>query len=157
MSAGMSATSDPVSPETRRSSLTTLLRYPGRRDDSGASAIELVLYMPILMFTILFAVQFCLIYLGEQVASGAAREGARTARVTANGAAGRDAAARIVEQLGDGVLDEAAITSRVQDDQVTVVVRGQASKLLPFLPVPAVEETVKGPVEKFVTDDPGNP
>ena len=52
--------------------------------------------MPILMFTILFAVQFCLIYLGEQVASGAAREAARSARVTGSGAAGQAAAERVI-------------------------------------------------------------
>jgi Flp pilus assembly protein TadG len=141
MSAGTSATSDRM---TRPSSL--------RRDEGGASAIELVLYMPILMFTILFAVQFCLIYLGAQVASGAAREGARSARVTGSGAAGQGAAQRIVDQLGKGVLDDTVIASSVKDHQARVTVSGKASQLLPFLPITGVSETVEGPLEEFVQD-----
>ena len=57
-----------------RARLEKVVRRPSRRDESGASAVELVLYMPLLMFVILFAVQFSLVYLGGQVASGAARE-----------------------------------------------------------------------------------
>jgi Flp pilus assembly protein TadG len=128
-----------------------------RRDESGASAVELVLYMPILMFTILFAVQFCLIYLGGQVASGAAREGARTARVTGSGAAGQSSSERVVRQLGAGVLNDATVHSTVADDRARVTVSGEASTLLPFLPVPRISETVEGPVERFVPDDGAKP
>jgi Flp pilus assembly protein TadG len=105
------------------------------RDEGGASAVELVLYMPILMFTILFAVQFSLVYLGGQVASGAAREAARTARVTGDAGQAQAVGERIVRQI-------------------RVTVSGQASKILPFLPIPRVSETVEGPVERFVQDTP---
>ena len=54
--------------------------------------------MPILMFTILFAVQFSLVYLGGQVASGAAREAARTARVTGNAGQAQAVGERIIRQ-----------------------------------------------------------
>ena len=65
--------------------------------------------MPILMFTILFAVQFSLIYLGGQVASGAAREAARTARVTGSAQKAQAVGDRIVRDIGKGVLDEATV------------------------------------------------
>ena len=61
------------------------------------------MYMPILMLTILLAVQFSLIYLGGQVASGAAREAARTARVTGDGAKAQAVGDRIVRDIGSDV------------------------------------------------------
>jgi len=123
------------------------------RDEGGASAVELVLYMPILMFTILFAVQFSLVYLGGQVASGAAREAARTARVTGNAAQAQAVGERIVRQIGEGVLDDARVLPQVGPERARVTVSGQASKILPFLPIPRVTETVEGPIERFVQDD----
>ncbi len=125
-----------------------------RRDEGGASAIELVLYMPILMFTILFAVQFSLVYLGGQVASGAAREAARTARVTGNAGQAQAVGERIVRQIGKGVLDDAQVVPQVGAEQARVTVSGKASQILPFLPIPRVSETVEGPVERFVQDTP---
>ena len=131
-----------------------MTRSGGRaRDESGASAVELVLYMPILMFTILFAVQFSLIYLGGQVASGAAREASRTARVTQDPGAARDVADRIIAQIGKGVLDDPQVVTNVGPEQARVTVSGEASKILPFLPVPRVSETVQGPIERYVQDD----
>ena len=122
------------------------------RDEGGASAVELVLYMPILMFTILFAVQFSLVYLGGQVASGAAREAARTARVTGSEAQAQAVGERIVRQIGEGVLDNARVVPQVGLEQARVTVTGRASQILPFLPIPEVSETVQGPVERFVED-----
>jgi Flp pilus assembly protein TadG len=110
------------------------------------------MYMPILMFTILFAVQFSLVYLGGQVASGAAREAARTARVTGNAAQAQAVGERIVAQIGKGVLDQAQVVPQVGAEQARVTVSGEASKILPFLPIPRVSETVQGPVERFVQD-----
>ena len=131
-----------------------MTRSGGRaRDESGASAVELVLYMPILMFTILFAVQFSLIYLGGQVASGAAREASRTARVTGDAGAAQDVADRIITQIGKGVLDDAQVSTNVGAEQARVTVSGEASKVVPFLPIPRVSETVQGPIERFVPDD----
>ena len=109
--------------------------------------------MPILMFTILFAVQFSLIYLGGQVASGAAREAARTARVTQDAGAASDVADRIIDQIGKGVLDNPQVAANVGTEQARVTVSGEASKILPFLPIPRVSETVQGPIERYVPDD----
>ena len=48
---------------------------PRRRREEGTSAIELVLYMPLLMIAIILTIQFALVYLGNQAVSAAAREG----------------------------------------------------------------------------------
>ena len=124
------------------------------RGESGASAVELVLYMPLLMVTILFAVQFSLVYLGGQVASGAAREAARTARVTGSESLAYETGMRIVRQIGEGVLDNAQVDPDVGEEQARVTVSGKASQILPFLPIPEVSETVQGPVERYIQDTP---
>ncbi len=41
---------------------------------------------------------------------------------------------------------------QVGAERARVTVSGQASKILPFLPIPRVSETVEGPVERFVQD-----
>jgi hypothetical protein len=86
------------------------------------------------------------------VASGAAREAARTARVTGNAGRAQAVGERIVRQIGRGVLDDARVEPRVGAEQARVTVSGQASQILPFLPIPRVSETVEGPVERFVQD-----
>jgi len=108
--------------------------------------------MPILMFTILFAVQFSLVYLGGQVASGAAREAARTARVTGNAGQAQAVGERIIRQIGEGVLDDAQVSPQVSETEARVTVSGRASQILPFLPIPRISETVEGPIERFVQD-----
>jgi Flp pilus assembly protein TadG len=108
--------------------------------------------MPVLMITILFAVQFSLVYLGGQVASGAAREAARTARVTGDAGQAKAVGERIVAQIGKGVLDQASVVPQVGPERARVTVSGEASQILPFLPIPRVSETVEGPVERFVQD-----
>lgn len=53
----------------------------GRRDpESGSTAIEFVIWTPLLLFMILIAVQFALYLFAEHVASTAAQAGARVAR-----------------------------------------------------------------------------
>ena len=137
--------------------LEKVVRRPPRRDESGASAVELVLYMPLLMFVILFAVQFSLVYLGGQVASGAAREAARTARVTGKAGAAQTVGDRIVRDIGKGVLDDARVVPQVGAERARVTVSGEAQQILPFLPIPRVSETVEGPVERYVQDTGATP
>jgi Flp pilus assembly protein TadG len=108
--------------------------------------------MPILMFTILFAVQFSLIYLGGQVASGAAREAARTARVTGDRAKAQAVGDRIVADIGQGVLNEPNVDPQVTATRARVTVSGKASQILPFIRFPRVSETVEGPIERYVED-----
>ena len=120
------------------------MKRPARsrvRGESGASAVELVLYMPILMFTILFAVQFSLVYLGGQVASGAAREAARTARVTGDARQAQGVGDRIVRDidlLADMARDNLAgaalsITSLTPEISRTLEPRAPAARTAPRL------------------------
>lgn len=124
-----------------------------RRGEEGTSAVELVLYMPLLMVAIIITIQFSLIYLGNQAASAAAREAARVARVTGDASQGEAKGFSYAAYLGGGVLENVSVdVEPVGEDAMRVTVSGQAPRLLPFLPAPRVTEEVQGPIEEFRED-----
>jgi len=126
-----------------------------RRREEGTSAVELVLYMPLLMIAIIFTVQFALVFLGNQAASASAREAARVARVTDDPGLGRAKGESYAANLGQGVLERVSVSVvRVGDDEMRATVSGEAPRLLPFFAPPQVSEEVQGPVERFIEDGP---
>ncbi|MET0468921.1 MAG: TadE/TadG family type IV pilus assembly protein [Aeromicrobium sp.] len=126
-----------------------------KRREEGTSAIELVLYMPLLMVAIIISVQFGLMYLGNQAVSAAAREASRTARVTGNDLAGEDRGRQYARDLGRGLLANVVVDVDPRDGGRTMVteVTADGEQLLPFIPLPKLSETIEGPVEQFVEDD----
>lgn len=128
-----------------------------RRGEEGTSAVELVLYMPLLMITVLLAVQFCLVYLGKEVANAAAREASRVARVTHDAPQAKAKAYQWIDDIGRGALDHPDVQVRRVGDEVHVTVSGQAQHILPWVPFPRVSETVVGPIEAFRPDNGGAP
>jgi Flp pilus assembly protein TadG len=126
-----------------------------RRREEGTSAVELVLYMPLLMIAIIFTVQFALVFLGNQAASASAREAARVGRVTDDPALARAKGESYAANLGQGVLEQVTVTvERVGDEEIRATVSGEAPHLLPFFAPPRVSEEVQGPIERFVQDGP---
>lgn len=126
-----------------------------RRGERGASSIELVMYMPLLMVAIILTVQFVLVYLATQAASASAREAARVARVTADVGQGVQKGESYAANLGAGFLESVRVeVVQVGDDQVRATVRGRAPTILPFLDLQGVEETAQGPIEEFREDAP---
>lgn len=124
-----------------------------RRGEKGTSAVELVLYMPLLMIAIIITVQFALIYLANQAASAAAREAGRVARVTGDAGKGEAKGLSYAGYLGGGVLENVSVNvQQVGEDQMRVTVSGSAPQLLPFLSSPRVTEEVQGPIEEFRED-----
>jgi hypothetical protein len=127
--------------------------------DDGVSSVELVLYTPLLMLITFLVVQLSLAYLGNQVASAAAREGARVARVGGGTpgacAAGRAKAAEMVATVGKGLLLPTGppTVEAVGGGRVRAVVRGRPQQVIPFVSFP-IEQVVQGPVEEFVPDTP---
>lgn len=127
------------------------MRRPAdRRGERGASSVELVLYTPLLMFVIFLAVQFTLVYLGNQAASAVAREASRVARTTQSEAQAQRAGRQLAENIGQGVLEDYDIViSMVGDERVRVTVTGRAQEISP-VGVPRVSQSVEGPIERFV-------
>lgn len=132
------------------------MRSRRRHGEEGTSAIELVLYMPLLMIAILVTVQFSLVYLGKEAASASAREAARVARVTGDPNQGEAKGRSYAADLGRGVLNGVDVTVvPVPGQQVRATVSGKAPELLPsFLGISRVTEIVQGPIERFEEDAP---
>lgn len=122
------------------------------RGERGTSAIELVLYTPLLMITMIITIQFSLTYLAKQSASAAAREAARVARVTGDPAQGRTKGMTSAASLGRGVLTGSQVTVVRVGDSMRATVSGRGKQLLPFVPSPRVEETSQGRIEQYETD-----
>lgn len=107
------------------------------------------MYMPILLLVIFMAVQFSLVYLGNQAANAVAREAARVARSTGDAGAAKARGYEYARNIGKGVLEGVTITvTSAGDGMVRVTVTGQAQKISP-VGVPTVSETVEGPLEEF--------
>ena len=135
-----------------RSRVVEAARRARRREERGASTVELVLYMPLLMIAMLLTVQFALVYLGSQAATAAAREGNRVARVTGQPGDGAQRARQYADDIGQGILKDLTVNVRQVGAQMETVVTGSAPTILPFLPDTRVTETVRGPIEEFRED-----
>lgn len=110
------------------------------------------MYMPLLMLVIFMAVQFSLVYLGNQAANAVAREAARAARVGGSPVAGEAKGRNYARNIGQGVLEDVDVSvTMVGSNRVRAVVSGQAQKLTPIF-VPRVSAEVEGPIEEFRPD-----
>lgn len=110
--------------------------------------------MPILMLAIFLTIQFALIYLGNQVASAAAREAARVARTSLDSGQAEAAGYAYTADIGTGILEDVrVIVTPVGTEQVRVEVTGHAQKITPFVDPPTVTQVVQGPLEEFRADN----
>lgn len=127
-----------------------------RRDDRGVSSIELVLYMPLMFFAIFVTVQFGLMYLGNQAALAAAREMARVARTGGDLATAEAEGRDYLATVGRGVIEPTSLTVQLVgadgDQEVEATVIGNPLKVVPLVPVPRIEQVVRGPLEGFRGD-----
>ena len=124
----------------------------GGRGESGAASAELVLATPVLLVCILVIVQFALWSHASHVATAAAQEGARAARLEAGTAeAGEQRAQRFLEALGREVVERPEITASRDAEVAAVEVRGSAASVLPGYRLP-VRGRSRGPVERFRAD-----
>lgn len=110
--------------------------------------------MPLLLLIMFIAVQFGLVWFGNQAASAAAREAARQARVYGNEAAAQAAGREYAAQIGKGVLEGYEVHVQIDraQNRVRVTVTGHAQEISP-IGVPTVSQTVEGPLEPDFGDD----
>jgi Flp pilus assembly protein TadG len=128
----------------------------GLRGDRGASAIELVILAPALIFVSMLVVQFALWLDASHAALAAAQEGDRAARETAASSAGgwQQTATKVAMNyyhgLDTSVLGNVSVSQVSRDaaaNTVAVTVSGRLAGIFPL----TVSETVSGPVECFRT------
>lgn len=131
-----------------------------RRDDSGASALELSFIAPGLIFLIFFCIQGALFFYGRSVALQAAREGVSQLRLAQDEATYDDIRPGVVsntEQFAIDVGREALLdpiaTPSYDDDagRVQMTVTGRVITLVPGLDL-TVTQSAQGPVERFEGD-----
>ena len=125
------------------------------RSQRGASAIELALYTPLMFMIIFVIVQFTLTWHGTQIASAAAREAAREARIGGGTPAALAAAEsrgyEYAQVVGNGHLVEIEVDAVQVGENVRVTVSGRATEIVNNL-APRVSQTVEGPIEQFLPD-----
>jgi Flp pilus assembly protein TadG len=152
-------TLDRRSPGSRRPGRRSRLRLFRRGADRGASAIELVILAPALIFVSMLIVQFALWLDATHAALAAAQEGDRTAREAEfNQGNWQQTAAQVAMNYYHG-LDTSVLggvsVSRISYDQladtVSVTVSGKLSGIFPL----TISETVSGPVECFRSSSSG--
>lgn len=118
--------------------------------EGGAATAELVLVTPVLLFMVLLIVQFGLWFHASHVASAAAQEGARAARVEGSSApAGKARAEAFLDAVGQALVLERTVTATRDPGGVArVEVSGRAIQVVPGFRLPISAES-EGPVEEF--------
>jgi Flp pilus assembly protein TadG len=137
-------------------------RLYGRGSDRGASAVELAILAPALLFVSLMIVQFALWLDATHAALAAAQEGDRAARetaftssvngtISANGpwvSSAQDIAMKYYAGLDTSVLSGVSAAARPgQGNTVSVTVSGNLISVIPLPFQLKVSETATGPVE----------
>lgn len=121
---------------------------PTRRDE-GSATLEVAILAPVLLLVVFTVVQVALWSYARSVALGAAQEGVAAARlVGSSAAAGRREATDFLARAGDSVLG-AQVAVTATSTEVVVRVRGHALSVLPGVPGLPVEQSARGPVERF--------
>jgi Flp pilus assembly protein TadG len=131
----------------------------GRGTDRGASAIELVILAPALIFVSMLIIQFALWLDATHAALAAAQEGDRAARAaesssTAWQQTATDVAMNYYHGLDTSVLGNVSVSQIRYDpaaNTVSVTVSGRLTGIFPL----TISETVTGPVECFRTAQSG--
>lgn len=122
----------------------------GRDDETGSAATELVIIMPAVMLLIMLVVQFALYYHGANVATAAAQDAVRAARVEAGSVgAGRNRADALLARSGSGTLQGAQVSVSRDGRRVHVEVTGEVASVIPGVHL-HITRDADGPIEQFL-------
>jgi Flp pilus assembly protein TadG len=122
----------------------------GRDDESGSAATELVIIMPAVMLLIMLVLQFALYYHGANVATAAAQDAVRAARVEAGSVgAGRNRADALLARSGSGTLEGAQVSVSRDGRRVHVEVTGEVASVIPGVHL-HITRDADGPIEQFL-------
>jgi Flp pilus assembly protein TadG len=117
--------------------------------EAGVSTLEAVLVFPALLLLLMLIIQFALWYHASDLATAAAQDGTRAARV--EGATASDGAAeanQLLDQTGRSILQGRQVVVERTTDMTRVEVRGACIELVPFLHLP-VHAVAESPTERF--------
>ena len=118
-------------------------------DDRGEVTV-IVLMVPVILFALLFVVQFSLAYYGRQVLAGAAHDGAAAgARQSSSPAAGAALTNQLIAESGGSLFDSHGAVASADGDTVVVTARGEVVSLLPFVRTITVTASGSARLERF--------
>jgi Flp pilus assembly protein TadG len=123
-------------------------RPRGWAGDRGAATLELAVLFPVILLLVFGTVQAALHFHARNIAQAAAAQAVSAGSVT-TGTTGSAAAAaeRFLAAAGDGTLVDTAVDVQRSPAAVTATVTGRAISILPGIGMPAIRQTVSGPVE----------
>jgi hypothetical protein len=133
-------------------------RAPARRagaastaqGDDGIATLEAVLVFPVLILLLMVVVQFALWYNANELATAAAQDGARSARVVGGTAqAGIDRADSLLDQTGRSLLQQRQVLAERDVQHARVEVRAVCIALIPGLHL-TIDAVADSGVEQFV-------
>ena len=141
---------------TRRRA-TTRPQHLVQEGQAGAVTAELVVATPLLLALVLLVVQFALWQHGLHVATAAAEEGERAARLEGGTAAAGAARARdFLATLGPSLVVAPQVTARRDQTTARVEIHATAEQLVPWLHLP-IHAVAEGPIEVFQPPPAGGP
>ncbi len=124
-------------------------------EQAGAVTAELVVATPLLLLLVLLVVQFALWQHGLHVATAAAEEGERAARLEGGTAAAGAAKAReFLATLGPNLVVAPQVTAHRNQTTARVDIHATAEQLVPWLRLP-IHAVAEGPVEVFQPESRG--
>lgn len=124
-----------------------------RRTEGGATAIEMLIVTPVLLFAFVYIVQWGLLMHASNGAKAAAEEGAAVARSLDGTAGGGEAAAqRYLNELGSQMFTSTSVIANRSATEASVNISGQVIQIFPGLVPSRVEASSNGPVERFVEE-----
>ncbi len=112
--------------------------------------MQTVLVVPVLLLLLMLVFQFALWYYANEVASAAAQDGARAARVdTGTADVGADRANILLDQTARSLLQHRQVLARRDAESARVEVRGVCISLVPGLHLP-VDAVATSSTERFI-------
>jgi Flp pilus assembly protein TadG len=129
------------------------MQRPRRRfGEGGTATTQLVVVFPAVFFMLMLVVQFGLWYHGSHLATAAAQEGARAARVEgATAGQGKQVAQAFLDELNSELIQGVAVRAERDGERVRVEVTGASIEVVPGFSIP-IRAVSDAPVERFRGD-----
>jgi Flp pilus assembly protein TadG len=121
------------------------------RHERGASSVEMVLALPIVLSVLFLAVQTGMWFYARSIALAAAQSGARTSAMLGSSLqAGLYDARSFAVRVGGSTLSGVSVTGDRSATRTSVTVTGHTVRLVPYLDL-SVSQTASVPVERYTT------
>lgn len=119
--------------------------------DRGATPVELAVVMPAILVLFFVSLQAAAWFLARTTALNAAQEAVNAQRAYEAGpGVGAERAEKFLDRAGDWLVDSEVNVGTVGpgDTEVSATVTGSAIRIVPLVPLPEIEETAHGTVER---------